>query len=75
MREPIPAYGNKVSIEECLEMENHSSEKHGYYGGEIFARSGVKLPLLIGPLGSIIQLAKACWQIHQWKVLSVWESQ
>ena len=44
VREPIPAYGNKISIEEYLEMENFSSEKHEYYRGQIFAMSGAKVP-------------------------------
>lgn len=43
VREPIPAYGNKISIEQYLEMENVSTEKHEYYRGEIFAMSGAKL--------------------------------
>lgn len=44
-REPIPAYReNKISIEEYLEMENAADEKHEYYRGEVFARSGAKVP-------------------------------
>src|SRR5437016_969324 len=34
----------KYTIEEYLEMENASTEKHEYYQGEIFAMSGAKLP-------------------------------
>lgn len=41
VREPIPAYGkNKLSIEEYLQFEKESLEKHEYYKGEIFAMSG-----------------------------------
>ncbi len=34
----------KISIEEYLEMENASLEKHEYYQGEVFSMSGAKLP-------------------------------
>ena len=45
VREPAIAYGKqKFSIEEYLEMENASIEKHEYYKGEIFAMSGAKVP-------------------------------
>jgi Uma2 family endonuclease len=45
VREPAIAYGKqKFSIEEYLEMENTSMEKHEYYKGEIFAMSGAKMP-------------------------------
>jgi Uma2 family endonuclease len=45
VREPAIAYGKqKISIEEYLEMENASIEKHEYYKGEIFAMSGAKMP-------------------------------
>lgn len=44
VREPIAAYGNKVTIEEYLEMEDLSSEKYEYYRGEVFAMSGAKVP-------------------------------
>lgn len=45
VREPAVAYGKqKMSIEEYLEMENASLEKHEYYQGEIFAMSGAKVP-------------------------------
>jgi Uma2 family endonuclease len=41
VREPIVAYGKKnFTIEEYLEMERASIEKHEYYQGEIFAMSG-----------------------------------
>jgi Uma2 family endonuclease len=45
IREPIVAYGKKnFTIEEYLEYENASDEKHEYYQGEIFAMSGSKVP-------------------------------
>jgi len=41
VREPIVAYGKKnFTIEEYLEMERNSVEKHEYYQGEIFAMAG-----------------------------------
>jgi Uma2 family endonuclease len=41
IREPIVAYGKKnFTVEEYLEMERASIEKHEYYQGEIFAMSG-----------------------------------
>lgn len=44
VNEPAVAYGKrKYTIEEYLEMENASDEKHEYYQGEIFAMSGAKL--------------------------------
>ena len=48
VKEPAAAYGNrKYSIAEYLEMENTSDIKHEYYGGEIFAMSGAKLPHIL----------------------------
>ena len=45
VNEPAVAYGNKkYTIEEYLEMENASLEKHEYYKGEIFTMSGAKMP-------------------------------
>lgn len=45
VNEPAVAYGKqKISIEEYLEMENASMEKHEFYKGEIFAMSGAKVP-------------------------------
>jgi Uma2 family endonuclease len=45
VREPEVAYGKKkFTIEEYLEYENASQEKHEYYQGEIFAMSGPKVP-------------------------------
>jgi len=34
----------KISIEDYLETENASSEKHEYYQGEVFAMAGAKVP-------------------------------
>ena len=45
LREPAVAYGkSKFTIEEYLQMEQASEEKHEYYQGEIFAMSGAKVP-------------------------------
>jgi len=45
VREPALADNKqKISIEEYLEMENASPEKHEYYRGEVFAMSGAKVP-------------------------------
>ena len=45
IHEPAVAYSKqKISIEEYLEMENASIEKHEYYKGEVFAMSGAKVP-------------------------------
>ena len=44
LREPVVAYGkNKLIMEEYLEFEKASQEKHEYYRGEIFAMSGSKV--------------------------------
>ena len=44
VREPAVAYSKKFyTIEEYLELENASLEKHEYYQGEIFAMAGAKL--------------------------------
>ena len=44
LREPVPVYGKmKLTIEEYLDFENASDEKHEYYQGEIFAMSGPKI--------------------------------
>src|SRR6266542_3672681 len=41
VREPAIAYGKqKLTIEEYLQYEKASTEKHEYYKGEIFAMSG-----------------------------------
>jgi len=41
IREPIVAYGKKIfTIDEYLEFERSSRDKHEYYQGEIFAMSG-----------------------------------
>jgi len=43
IREPAVAYGKrKYTIEEYLELENTSDDKHEYYQGELFAMSGAK---------------------------------
>ena len=43
INEPALAYSKRnYTIEEYLEMENASDEKHEYYQGEIFAMSGAK---------------------------------
>lgn len=48
IKEPAIAYGKqKISIEEYLEMENASTEKHEYYKGEVFAMSGAKVQHVI----------------------------
>jgi len=48
VREPAVAYNKqKISIEEFLEMENASLEKHEYYKGEVLAMSGAKVPHVI----------------------------
>jgi Uma2 family endonuclease len=48
VKEPALAYNRKNwTIEEYLQMENASEEKHEYYQGEIFAMSGPKLPHVI----------------------------
>jgi Uma2 family endonuclease len=45
VNEPAVAFSKqKMSIEEYLEMENASTEKHEYYKGEIFAMGGAKMP-------------------------------
>lgn len=44
IREPAVAYGKqKLTIEEYLEWEKHSDQKHEYFRGEIFAMSGAKI--------------------------------
>jgi Uma2 family endonuclease len=44
IREPVVAYGKKkFTVEEYLEYENASEEKHEYYQGEIFAMAGAKI--------------------------------
>lgn len=45
VREAAPDYANQYkTIEEYLEMENASTEKHEYYKGEIFNMAGAKGP-------------------------------
>jgi Uma2 family endonuclease len=44
VKEPAVSYSNKkYTIEEYLEMEEASQERHEYYQGEIFAMSGPKV--------------------------------
>jgi phenylacetic acid degradation protein len=44
VEEPARAYRNeKLTVDEYLEMEEKSDEKHEYYKGQIFAMSGPKL--------------------------------
>lgn len=66
LNEPAVSYAKrKYTIEEYLEMENASSEKHEYYQGEIFAMSGNKFQHnivtsnLIGSLGNRLK-SKTC---------------
>src|SRR4028119_2480007 len=41
IKEPAIAYGKqKFTIEEYLQMERSSEQKHEYYNGEVFAMSG-----------------------------------
>jgi Uma2 family endonuclease len=62
VREPEVAYGKKkLTIEEYLEYENASQEKHEYYQGEIFAMSGPKVPhniIAVNILGILKQQLK-----------------
>src|SRR5258705_6616826 len=45
IREPIIAYGKReFTIEEYIDYESASQQKHEYYRGEIFAMSGSKVP-------------------------------
>jgi Uma2 family endonuclease len=62
VREPAIAYGKKhLSIEEYLEFEKDSDEKHEYYKGEIFAMSGALVPhniIASNTLGGLFQKLK-----------------
>ena len=62
VREPIVAYGkNKFTIEEYLEFENASDEKHEYYQGEVFAMSGAKIShniIAVNMLSGLKQMLK-----------------
>jgi Uma2 family endonuclease len=41
IREPLPVYGKtRLTIEEYLEFERESNQKHEYYQGEVFTMSG-----------------------------------
>ncbi|HEV8083601.1 MAG TPA: Uma2 family endonuclease [Chitinophagaceae bacterium] len=58
--EPIHAYQKKLyTIEEYLEMENATLEKHEYYKGEIFAMSGASGRHNIISVNIIVALANA----------------
>jgi hypothetical protein len=42
VREPLEVYGKKkLTVDEYLEFERTSTEKHEYFRGEVFAMSGV----------------------------------
>ena len=65
VREPIVAYGKKVfSIEEYLEYENASQEKHEYYNGEIFAMAGTSDDHAAIETNLIISLGNALKKSH-----------
>ena len=65
VREPIVAYGKKVfSIEEYLEYENASQEKHEYYNGEIFAMAGASDDHAAIETNLIISLGNALKKSH-----------
>lgn len=50
LRELVVAYGKtKFTIEEYLEFENASTEKHEYYQGEIFTMSKGEILAMSGP--------------------------
>lgn len=56
----IPAL-KYVSVEEYLEMEEASLEKHEYYGGEVFAMAGAGFPhnqIVANAFGNIYQFLK-----------------
>lgn len=62
LQEPAIAYSKqKMTIEQYLEFENASEEKHEYYQGEVFAMSGAKLvhnEIVVNTLFSIKQFLK-----------------
>ncbi|HEX6847739.1 MAG TPA: Uma2 family endonuclease [Chitinophagaceae bacterium] len=58
VREPIPVDGKlKITIQEYLDMEEASQEKHEYYRGEVFAMSGPKVPHNIIAVNLLSQLS------------------
>lgn len=60
VREPAVAYGKtKLTVEEYLEWEKESLEKHEYYRGEIFAMAGASTPHNIICINMIRDLAVA----------------
>ena len=47
VKEPVVSYSNKkYTIEEYLELEQASQQKHEYYQGEIFAMPGPKVHII-----------------------------
>lgn len=59
VKEPALAYNRKNwTIEEYLQMEEASDEKHEYYQGEVFAMSGAKLPHVIISRNILVRLAQ-----------------
>lgn len=62
IKEPAVAYSKqKLTIEQYLEFENATDEKHEYYQGEIFAMSGAKIThheIVVNTLSSIRQSLK-----------------
>lgn len=62
IHEPAIAYSKqKMTIEQYLEFENASEEKHEYYQGEVFAMSGAKIThnrIVRNTLSSITQFLK-----------------
>lgn len=60
LREPIAIYDKKIfSIEEYLEYENASQEKHEYYNGEIFTMAGASWDHCVIARNLIVMLANA----------------
>lgn len=60
LREPVTAYGKRTfSIEEYLEYENASPEKHEYYHGEIFAMAGASINHVCIERNLLVELGNA----------------
>jgi len=70
LNEPAVAYQKRyITEEEYLAMEEQSLEKHEYYAGEVFAKSGTKVPhniIAINLLGDIAThlRGKSCKPFH-----------